>query len=378
MLRQLVLLHREKITPAYSHLRATGMLLLFGLLLAFSPQLFAIPDVGVTASVETEPVPSSGDAADDIAIWVHPTQPQLSTIIGTDKIGGLAVYDLVGHQIQFVNMPGVNNVDLRDGFSLRSERVTLLVASDTVGRTIKVFYIDISTRQLKPIIAANNQSETVVYGICMYRSRNTGRYYAFNIGKRGKKTQVEQWEIKVAGDSIKLNRVRSLNLSSRSEGCVADDSTGALYVAEEKKGIWRFGAEPGTGVEGKLVDDLTNWWSRRLYADVEGLTIYDAGPPRGYLIASSQGSDSFVVYDRSSNEYIGQFKIKDGPIDGVSDTDGIDVNNHTLGPAFPNGLFVAQDGANYDADGRKRRQNFKLVPWEEIANYFQPKFMVQN
>ena len=46
--------------------------------------------VEVTRTVETDPVPSSGDAADDPAIWVHPTDPSLSTVIGTDKNSGLA------------------------------------------------------------------------------------------------------------------------------------------------------------------------------------------------------------------------------------------------------------------------------------------------
>src|SRR5687768_14696287 len=55
--------------------------------------------VSVTASVETTPVPHSGDAADDSAVWVHPTDPALSRIIGTDKLGGIAVYDLSGRQV---------------------------------------------------------------------------------------------------------------------------------------------------------------------------------------------------------------------------------------------------------------------------------------
>jgi len=42
----------------------------------------------------------------------------------------------------------------------------------------------------------------------------------------------------------------------------------------------------------------------------------------------------------------------------VSDTDGIDVTATPLGPRFPRGLFVAQDGRNDGAN-----QNFKLVPW---------------
>ena len=56
----------------------------------------------VTATVETEPVPHSGDSADDPAIWIHPTDPAQSMIIGTDKHGGLAVYDLAGAQLQYL------------------------------------------------------------------------------------------------------------------------------------------------------------------------------------------------------------------------------------------------------------------------------------
>src|SRR5262245_31952618 len=58
----------------------------------------------VAATVETDPVPHDGDAADDPAIWVHPTDPAKSVILGTDKRGGLALYDLAGRQIQY--LPG--------------------------------------------------------------------------------------------------------------------------------------------------------------------------------------------------------------------------------------------------------------------------------
>ena len=44
-----------------------------------------VPVLQVAATAETEPVPNSGDAADDPTIWVHPIDPAQSTIIGTDK-----------------------------------------------------------------------------------------------------------------------------------------------------------------------------------------------------------------------------------------------------------------------------------------------------
>ena len=40
----------------------------------------------------------------------------------------------------------------------------------------------------------------------------------------------------------------------------------------------------------------------------------------------------------------------------------IDLAIGDFGPSFPGGLFVAQDGMNAPA-----AQNFKLVPWAQIA-----------
>ena len=70
------------------------------------------------------------------------------------------------------------------------------------------------------------------------------------------------------------------------------------------------------------------------------------------------------MYEREGeNEYVESFQIvAGGEIDEVTGTDGIAVTNAKLGPSFPFGVFVAQDCENDD-----KRQNFKLVPWEAIA-----------
>jgi 3-phytase len=201
----------------------------------------------------------------------------------------------------------------------------------------------------------------------MYRSPTSGAYYAFVTEDGG--GGVEQYEVRPDGNGVSLNRVRTLRLSDQSEGCVADDLTGALYIAEEDEGIWRYGAEPSAGSDRRLIDSTSG--GGHLDADVEGLAIFYAGATDGYVIASSQGNDSYVVYDRATNAYIGTFRVQDGAVDAINDTDGLDVTNRALGPAFPNGLFVAQDGSNRDG-GREARQNFKLVPWETIAGFFQP------
>src|ERR1041385_3346449 len=48
------------------------------------------------ARVQTAPVPHKGDAADDPAVWIHPHDPALSLILGTDKLGGLHTYNMDG------------------------------------------------------------------------------------------------------------------------------------------------------------------------------------------------------------------------------------------------------------------------------------------
>jgi 3-phytase len=350
-----------------------AIILLGALLSVLSGQLMANSGKGVTASVETDPVPGRDDAADDPAVWVHPIQPELSTVIGTDKgTPGLAVYGLDGRQIQFVKMTGINNVDLRHDFPLGDKRVALVVASNPVDKTLETFWVDPSSRQLQPLTVQKNESGIEALGVCMYHSIKTGRYFAFSIGRGG---EVQQWEITTAGESIRLSRVRSFSLDGKSEACAADDGISAFYVSEEERGIWRFGAEPDSARDGRLIDS-TDRRSGHLRADVEGLAVYDAGQDEGYLIASSQGNDRYVVYDRSTNKYIGNFEIQSGRVDGVSNTDGIEVTSHALGPAFSKGLFVAQDGRNLEAYVLRKRQNFKLVQWEAIANHFEPSLKI--
>ena len=49
---------------------------------------------------ETTPVESTGDAMDDPAVWVHPTDPSRSLVIGNNKQGALETYDLEGNRVR--------------------------------------------------------------------------------------------------------------------------------------------------------------------------------------------------------------------------------------------------------------------------------------
>lgn len=341
----------------------------------------AMPDVStispliirqvVTATVETEPVPSTGDAADDPAIWVHPTDPAQSTIITTNKKGGLVVYDLSGHQIQYVPDGPIYNVDVRYNFPLGGERVGLVAATNRAENSIAVYRVNPTTRQLENVASRPLVVDSSAYGACMYHSPATGRYYLFVDSAKG---QVEQWELfDDSQGQVDGRLVRAFDLGRQTEGCVADDELAYFYISEEAVGIWKYGAEPEAGTDRTLVDALKP--GGPLTTDVEGLAIYYASDGTGYLIASSQGTDEFVVYRREGkNPYVMTFAIgKGGGLDHVSDTDGIEVTNFDLGPDFPQGMFVAQDGHNDNGN-----QNFKLVSWPVIAEAMIPTLTIDT
>jgi 3-phytase len=320
---------------------------------------FESPARESAASGETDPVPPGGDA-DDPAIWVHPEEPASSTIVGTDKLGGLAVYDLEGKEIQYLADGDLNNVDLRDGFRLGGKSVTLVTAADSATHRLAIYRIDPATRELVDVSARDIEVGIAAYGSCMYRSAKTGRFYVFvnsekEAGDPG--GRVEQWELfESANGKVDARRVRSFAVGSQTEGCVADDQLGDLYIGEEARGIWKYRAEPDGGEERERVDSTGA--GGHLEAEVEGLAIA-SGPDRsGYLVASSQGDNSFAVYRRKDNEFVKTFAINgtDG-IDAVEETDGVEVTNQDLGDAYPDGLLVAHDGS--DDSGRT---NFKLVP----------------
>ena len=319
----------------------------------------------VRATVETVPVETGGDAADDPAIWIHPTDPAQSVVIGTQKKSGLYVYDLQGKVLQFLPDGRMNNVDLRDGFRLGGRDVTLVTASNRTTKGISIYALDPATRKLTDV--ADGLQDTGLkdpYGLCMYRSAKTKKTYVFVNQTDGR---MRQWElVATSAGKVRAKLVRDLPFETQVEGCVADDETGMLYTGEEDVGIWREGAEPRGGpARASLVKVADN---PALKDDIEGIGLYAMADRKGYLVASSQGNDSYALFCRGGdNAYVGSFRIGAdvaAGIDGVSETDGLDVSSRAAGPAFPNGLLVAQDGRNVSPP---ENQNFKLVPWERVA-----------
>ncbi len=318
---------------------------------ASTPQA-AAPVIAATA--ETDPVDSVADAADDPAIWRNAADPAASLVIGTDKKVGIHVYDLKGKRLSFTPAARLNNVDLR---MLADGRVIAAASdrADVANAHVALFTLDTAARRLVPMgrypVGAGE-----AYGMCLWTRASDQALFGFVVLKDGR---IDQVRIDLSGATPRVDTVRSMKLDTQAEGCVADDRTGQLYVAEEDVGLWRFAADPAAPTTATPIARVDG---RTLVADAEGLALAPKGATGGYLVVSSQGDSAYTVYRLPDMAYAGRFRIGGGAIDGTSETDGIELVLGDFGPDYPQGLFVAQDG-----DNAPDTQNFKYVSWAKVV-----------
>jgi 3-phytase len=350
--------------PASLRRVATQCLALLALLGAGpAPEIATITPA---AKVQTDPVPTDGDAADDPAIWIHPTDASRSLVLGTDKKGGLHTYALDGSQRQVVSVGSrPNNVDVLYGFGVAGRTTDLAIASVGKGGKssgVKIWTIDPANgmlAELDPGPTFRTFDGGDPYGLCTYRSPRDGAAYVFVTDRDG---AVEQYRLDPSAEPtlvLRATRVRAFRVGSQAEGIVADRERAKFYVAEEDVGIWEYGAEPGEGTNRRAVARVGE---NGLADDIEGLALYYASDGKGYILASSQGSSTVHVYERAGDHaHVATIDPQAGVTDDVAHTDGLDVTNERTSSQFPNGLLVLQDGEN------EGRQNFKLFAWDDVA-----------
>lgn len=330
----------------------------------------AHPIVTVTADVQTDSMLRFGDAADDPAIWVNKKRPQKSLILGTNKQQGLFVYDLQGREVQHFNTGKLNNVDVRYGVRLGKKVVDLAVATNRDDNSLSIYTIDPRSGKL----AFSGSVATYmkeIYGLCMYQApasaaQAEGALYAIPNDKSG---EFQQIQLSAAVSAADKNVVqwqgqvkRRFSVESQPEGCVADDKNQRLFVGEEDVALWTIGAEPDSGTRLEKVLGA----GEILVADIEGVGVYQ-GKNQSFLVISSQGNNSFVILDAVAPYALrGIVNIAldaTKNIDGVSETDGLEVSSIDFGTAFPEGMLVVQDGHKVMPEAP---QNFKYVSWEKI------------
>lgn len=319
------------------------------------PMMSPLPTATVIAKVETAPVGSLDDAADDPAIWRNLANPAASLIVATDKKSSVHVYELAGNKLHSAPSPRLNNVDLRDIGGNAGVIVAASDRQDIANAQMAMFRLDTDSKRLVAL-GAIPVGPGEAYGMCLWQRASDKALFGFVVMKDGR---IDQVAINVSGATPTGKVVRSMKLGTQSEGCVADDRTGILYVAEEDVGLWKFDAAPNGAV---TATPLAKADGKEIVMDAEGLALAPSGVDGGYLVVSSQGDNAYAVYKLPEASYVGRFRIGDGAVDGVQETDGIELMLGDFGPEFPSGLFVVQDGDNLPAT-----QNFKLVSWADIV-----------
>ncbi|MDC8832345.1 phytase [Alteromonas gilva] len=324
-----------------------------------SPQpTAALPRIDtITADVQTTPVNRYGDAADDPAIWVNHDAPEASLVLGTDKKFGLNVYSLDGQLQQSLPVGRVNNVDVRYQLSTAQGKQDIAVASNRSSQTLSVFSIANSGKLSH--IAELPTTLNDVYGLCtgiidkqlnVFINDTDGRY--------------QRYVLSFDRNTPSAELVDEFSLPSQPEGCVVDDNKNEIYMGEEARGIWRKDLT-APGVAPQLIAQVGG----DVAPDIEGMGIYELDNQR-YLVASSQGNNRFAVYALDNhNRLLGTFKIglnRQAAIDGVSETDGLEVTSMPMGDTYPAGLMVVQDGRNVLPSAP---QNFKLINGNKLAAF---------
>ncbi|MFE1320579.1 phytase [Kitasatospora phosalacinea] len=372
--------------------------------------------------------------ADDPAIWRNAADPGRSLVIATAKQGGLRVYDLDAQQVQSVPAPAgpgeddkpgrFNNVDLVRGLRLGGARTDLAVVSDRGNDRLRIYRIDrdrpggpltdVTDPGARPVFSADQaevNEQRTAYGLATWTGRATGRAYAL-VSQRNR-TRIALLELLATpAGTVGYRQVRTLDLPSsfrlpdgatwtpcaepgdlpQVEGMVVDPSDGTLYAGQEDVGIWRIDAGltgtpvlidkvreygvPGTydeQAEECLPGADPGYGGEHLTADVEGLTLVTEADGDGYLLASSQGDDTFVAYDRErddDHEYEGAFRITaaSAALDGSEVCDGAAALNAPLGTRYPHGLLVVQDGRETPGDGEREATGFKFVDLGEVLD----------
>jgi 3-phytase len=375
--------------------------------------------------------------ADDPAIWRNAADPDRSLVIATAKEGGLRVYDLDARLMQSLpaprppaedDAPGrYNNVDLVTGLRTSAGRTDVAVVSDRGNDRLRIYRIDpskpggpltdITDPAAAPVFSTDQaeiNDQRTAYGLATWQDKSTGRTYA--LVSRRERTRLALVELKpTASGTVTYQKVRTLDLPAsfrlpngttwspcaepgelpQVEGMVVDRATGTLYAGQEDIGIWRIRADltgrpvlmdkvREFGVPG-VYDEATEecaagadpgYGGDRLSADVEGLTLLQEPDGDGYLLASSQGDDTFALYDREvseDNEYEGGFRVgaASTTLDGAQECDGAAVLNAPLGSRYPNGLLVVQDGhetPEVPEGGTRTATGFKFVDLDDVVD----------
>ncbi len=352
---------------------ATLLAVLFGCGGASSEPPPAAEITRLQPAVATEPL---GEDADDPAIWISPSDPGRSLIIGTNKAaapqGALVVFGLDGKIVQRLgDLDRPNNVDVDYGLLLNGKPADFAITTERSKQRLRVYAVNPETRQLTDVSSPEELrvfegeagERAAPMGVSVYRRPSDGVLFAIVSRKEGPQ-QGYLWQYRLEDDGsgrVKAMKVRELGVFSRRgeiEAVAVDDELGYVYYADEGDGIHKWHADPNHPDAAK---ELAHFGKDGFQADREGIAIYALPGGTGYIICTDQieGGSSYHLFRREGSpsdphDHSERVKIVRG---GADATDGIEATSTALGPLFPRGLLAAMNSSG---------RNFLIYDWAEI------------
>lgn len=294
---------------------------------------------------------------DDPAIWIHPTDPMQSLILGTDKgdaNGGIFVFDLNGKLLKnksITDLPRPNNIDVEYRFVLNGDTIDIAVFTQRNGDNLRVLRVpDMTFIDGGGIPAFQGDSIQAPMGIALYKKPDTGEIYAIISRKSGPDgSYLWQYLLKDSSGVVVAEPVRKFGAfkgGKEIESVAVDDELGYVYYSDEGAGVRQYHADPDSSNT-----ELALFATTGFAEDHEGISIYKTGERSGYILVSDQQANRFHVFNRENPHQ----ELVVIPV-ATNESDGSEVTNVALGNLYPKGFFVAM------SDNR----TFQIYKWEQL------------
>src|SRR5688500_8075513 len=321
---------------------------------------------------------------DDPAIWVHPTDPSRSLILGTMKVaapaGAIVAFGMDGQIRQVISgIDRPNNIDVEYGMQLGGRRVDLAAATERLARQLRIFQIDPAEGRLVdlggvPVLEGQDGEAGAPMGGGLCRRARDGAVFAIGSPTEGPR-QNYLWQDRLVdsgGGRIGARFVRrfgsfsatALREENEIESVAVDDALGYVYYSDEADGIHKWHADPDHADASR---ELAHFARSGFRGDREGLAIYALPDGTGYIVGTDQlDEDSeYHLYPREGepgnpHDHSREIAILRG---GADATDGIEISSSPLGPGLPGGALVAMNS---------EPRNFLVFRWQDLASAVTP------
>ncbi|MRX37664.1 phytase [Flavobacterium sp. LC2016-23] len=297
----------------------------------------------VKPTAVTAPLPHD---TDDPSIWIHPTDPSKSIIVGTDKDtdGGLYAFDLNGKILKkSIPLKRPNNVDIAYGLVIDGKKTDIAVTTERESNKIRIFSLpDLEPIDNGGIPVFEGEPLRDPMGIALYTRPSDKKIFAIVGRKSGPSgSYLWQYELSGTGKTATAKVVRKFGAYSGKkeiEAIAVDNELGTVLYCDEQFGIRKYKADPALNDN----KELALFGKTGFKADNEGIAIYKKTDSTGYILVSNQQANTFMVYPREGakgnpNKYPLLAEIPTSTIE----CDGADVTSLNLGGKYKNGLFVA-------------------------------------